>query len=403
MLKRLSLAPALTLMLTLAACSGGDDGQNDPPPLPVTISAPVIRDVTEWEDFIGRFEAIESVEVRPRASGYLTRVHFTDGQYVRKGQLLFSIDARPTQAALDQAKAQLARSQATLINARTELARSENLAKAQAASQEEVEQRRAALRAAEADLAASQAAVRAAQLNVGFTSVTAPISGRVSQRLIDAGNSVAADQTVLTTIVSTSPIHFSFQGSEASLLNYERRGDTLLGAPVRIRLQGEDDYSHDGRIDFVDNALSSGSGTIAVRALVQNPGGKLMPGLFGQLQLAASAPQPAMLLPAAAIVTDATRRLVYVVDKDNKVRQRPVELGAMVGGLRIIRSGLDAKDRVIINGLQRVSPGQKAQVEVGRFDDNGRVIAPKSSKGAQQPGQQGAAPKGDAKTKGTNS
>lgn len=381
---RSPLAPMLFLSLMLTACSGGGDAQGGPPALPVTVATPLLREVTEWDDYVGRFEAVDSVDVRPRASGYLQRSHFTDGQYVRQGQLLFTIDARPSQARLDQARAQLARAQATLVNARTELARSETLAKSQAASQEEVEQRRAAVRAGEADVAAGQAAVRASQLDVGFTRVVAPISGRVSQRLVDPGNSVTADQTVLTTIVSTSPMHFSFQGSEASLLDYERRGDTLQNAPVRIRLQGESAYSHNGRIDFVDNALSNGSGTITVRAVVQNPDGKLRPGLFGQLQLAASAPRQALMLPATAIVTDGPRRIVYVMGQKDVVQARPVELGQTVGGLRVIRSGITAKDRVIVNGIQRAMPGKPAKAEQGRIGNDGKVIMPKGAQGAGQ-------------------
>ncbi|WP_411338619.1 efflux RND transporter periplasmic adaptor subunit [Sphingopyxis sp. J-6] len=380
------LAPVIFLSLLLTACSGGGDQQGGPPALPVTVAAPLVREVTEWDDYVGRFEAVSSVEVRPRASGYLQRAHFTDGQYVRAGQLLFTIDARPSQATLDQARAQLARAQATLANARTELARSETLAASQAASKEEVEQRRAAVRTGEADVAANRAAIRGAELNVGFTRVTAPISGRVSQRLVDPGNSVTADQTILTTIVSTNPLHFTFQGSEASLLEYERRGDTIDGSPVRIRLQGEDDYRLNGRIDFVDNALSNGSGTIAVRAVVQNPDGKLRPGLFGQLQLAASAPRSAILLPDTAIVTDAARRLVYVVGAKDVVQARPVELGPVVDGLRVIRSGVTAKDRVIVNGIQRAMPGKPVKTQQGRIAPDGKVLMPK-----------GAAPAGQAK------
>ncbi|OWR00010.1 efflux RND transporter periplasmic adaptor subunit [Sphingopyxis witflariensis] len=390
MMKRQALAPLMFLSLMLAGCSGSDDAQGGPPALPVTVAKPLVKEVTEWDDYVGRFEAVDSVEVRPRASGYLQRSHFTDGQYVRAGQLLFTIDARPSQAALDQARAQLARSQATLANARTELARSETLAKSQAASQEEVESRRAAVRTGEADVAAARAAIRGSELNVGFTRVTAPISGRVSQRLVDPGNSVTADQTVLTTIVSTNPLHFTFQGSEASLLDYERQGDELEGSPVRIRLQGETDYTRNGRIDFVDNALSSGSGTIAVRAIVQNPDGKLRPGLFGQLQLAASAPRPAMMLPDTAIVTDGARRVVYVIGKKDVVQARPVQLGPVVGGLRVIRSGITEQDRVIVNGLQRARPGQPAKVEAGTIAADGKVLTPK---GAAPAGK----PKGDAK------
>lgn len=390
MMKRQALAPLLFLSLTLAGCSSSDDAQGGPPALPVTVAKPLVREVTEWDDYVGRFEAVDSVEVRPRASGYLQRSHFTDGQYVRAGQLLFTIDARPSQATLDQARAQLARSQATLANARTELARSETLAKSQAASQEEVESRRAAVRTGEADVAAARAAIRGSELNVGFTRVTAPISGRVSQRLVDPGNSVTADQTVLTTIVSTNPLHFTFQGSESSLLDYERQGDELVGSPVRIRLQGETDYTRTGRIDFVDNALSSGSGTIAVRAVVQNPDGKLRPGLFGQLQLAASAARPSMMLPDTAIVTDGARRVVYVIGKKDVVQARPVQLGPVVGGLRVIRSGITEQDRVIVNGLQRAMPGKPAKIEAGTIAADGKVLTPKAAPPA-------AKPKGDAK------
>ena len=380
---RFPLALSILLSLTLAACSGGDDAQGGPPQLPVTAAAPLVREVTEWDDYVGRFEAVDSVEVRPRASGYLQRAHFTDGQYVRAGQLLFTIDARPSQAALDQARAQAARAQATLANARTELARSTTLAASQAASQDEVEQRRAAVRTGEADVAAANAAIRAASLNVGFTRVVAPISGRVSQRLVDPGNSVTADQTILTTIVSTSPIHFSFQGSEASLLDYERRGDTLQNAPVRIKLQGADDYAINGRIDFVDNALSTGSGTITVRAVVQNPDGKLRPGLFGQLQLAASAPRPAFLLPDTAIVTDGARRVVYVIGPKDVVQARPVTLGPVVDGLRVIKTGVTAKNRIIVGGLQRARPGQPAKVQAGTIAADGKVLTAKAAPAAK--------------------
>lgn len=378
-----ALIPLLFVLLMLAACSGGaDDSAGGPPSLPVTVANPLIQDVTEWDDYVGRFEAVNSVEVRPRATGYLQRAHFTDGQYVRAGQLLFTIDARPSQAALDQARAQLARAQATLANARTELARSTTLAASQAASEEEVEARRANVRTGEADVAAANAAIRSAQLNVGFTRVTAPISGRVSQRLVDPGNAVTADQTILTTIVSIDPLHFTFQGSEASLLEYERRGDTLQGSPVRIRLQGETDYSLNGRIDFVDNALSSGSGTITVRALVPNQGGKLRPGLFGQLQLAASAARPAVLLPDTAIVTDGARRVVYVMGKGDVVQVRPVELGSAVGDLRVVRSGLTVQDRVIVNGIQRAMPGKPAKVQAGRIAPDGKVLTSKAAPAA---------------------
>lgn len=378
----------------LAACSGqADESAAGGPPggaMPVTVATPIVREVVEWDDFVGRFEAIENVEVRPRASGFLQASHFSDGQYVRRGQLLFTIDARPSKAALDQSRAQLARAEATLVNARTELARSRTLAAAQAASQEEVEARTAAVRAGEADVAAARAAIRAAQLNVGFTRVTAPISGRVSQRLVDPGNAVTADQTVLTTIVSTDPVHFAFDGSESLLLRYQRDEGGIQGAPVRIRLSDEADYVHTGRIDFVDNAVSSGAGTIRARAVVRNPTGILRPGLFGQAQLAAAEARPAVLVPDTAIVTDGARRVVYVIDQKNVVQARPVELGAIDNGLRVIRSGLRANERIVVAGIQRARPGAPVQPMPGRIGNDGQVITPQPPQGA--PGAAGGAP-----------
>lgn len=336
--------------------------------MPVTVAQPLASEVVDWDDYVGRFEAVQNVEVRPRVSGYLQGVHFQDGQFVRQGQLLFTVDPRPAQAALDQARAQLARAQATLANARTELARSRTLAASQAASQEEVEAREASVRAGQADVSAAQAAVRAAQLNVGFTRVTAPISGRVSERRVDAGNSVAADQTVLTTIVSTQPIHFAFEGSEALLLKYQREQGGTTGAQVRIRLSDEATYSRAGRVDFVDNAVSTGSGTVRLRAIVPNPDGFLKPGMFGHVRVAGTQPYRALLVPETAIVTDAARKVVYTVRKDGTVAAKPVDLGPLMGDLRVVRSGIAPNDRVVISGLQRAQPGQKVQPRPGRIE-----------------------------------
>jgi RND family efflux transporter MFP subunit len=360
------------LTVLVAGCSSHEEAP-PPPPMPVTVSTPLIQEVVDWDDFVGRFEAVASVEVKPRATGYLQAVHFRDGQYVRQGQLLFTIDPRPSEAALAQAQAQLARAQATLANARTELARSRALAASQAASTEEVEQRTAAVRAGEADVAAARAAIRAQQLNVGFTRVVAPISGQISERRVDPGNSVTADQTVLTSIVSTNPIHFAFDGSEALLLRYQRQNGGNLGSEVRIRLQDEGQYAHAGRLDFVDASINPGSGTIRARALVPNPDGFLKPGMVGHLRLAASPPYRALLLPDNAIVTDAARRVVYVVDAKDTVVVRPVELGPLAGSLRVIRSGLGPRERVIINGLQRAQPGQKVQPRLARIPNPGNV------------------------------
>ncbi len=368
---RFPAAPALAallLSLLLAACSAGEEGAGAPPPPAVTVATPLVQEVVDWDDFVGRFEAVQNVEVRPRASGYLTASHFRDGDFVRAGQLLFSIDSRPAEAALAAARAQLARAQAALVNARTELARSRTLAASQAASVEEVESRTAAVRVAEADIAAANAAIRTQQLAVGFTRVTAPISGRVSERKVDPGNSVTADQTVLTTIVSTDPLHLAFEGSEALLLKYQRQGaGARMGTPVRIRLGDEGSFSHAGTLDFVDTVVSSGSGTVRARAVVPNPTGILRPGMIGYLRLSASQPYRALLVPDSAIATDAARRILYVVDAQNNVRARPVELGPLFGNLRVVRRGIGPRDRIIINGIQRAQPGQKVQPRAGRI------------------------------------
>jgi RND family efflux transporter MFP subunit len=359
------LAAAAALVLALSGCSSEGESAPAPPTAVVTVATPRVDTVVDWDEYVGRFEAIQRVEVKPRVTGYLRTVNFRDGEYVRAGETLFTIDARPAQAQLDQARAQLARAEATLVNARTELDRSRTLAQSKAASVEEVEQRQAAVRAAQADVAAARAAVRADQLDVGFTRVTAPISGRVSERLVDPGNSVTADQTVLTTIVSTDPIHFAFEGSEALLLKYQREGTGGAGTPIRIRLQDESTYRHAGRLDFVDTSIDTGAGTVRARAVVQNPDGFIKPGMFGNARLAGSEPYRALLIPDTAIATDAARKIVYVVGKDGTVAARPVELGPLTGNLRVIRSGLAPTDRVVIGGIQRAMPGQKVQVKPG--------------------------------------
>jgi RND family efflux transporter MFP subunit len=362
-----SLAAAAAVSLLLSGCSGEGESAPAPPAPQVTVATPLVQTVVDWDDYVGRFEAVQSVEVKPRVTGYLQGVNFRDGQFVRAGQTLFTVDARPAQAALDQTQAQLARAQATLVNARTELARSRTLAASRAASQEEVEARQAAVRAGVADVNAARAAVRAQQLTVGFTRVVAPISGRVSERQVDVGNSVTADQTVLTRIVSTNPIHFTFQGSEALLLKYQRQNaGATNGTAVRVRLQDEATYSHAGTLDFVDPVLEAGAGTVRARAVIQNPDGFLRPGMFGHMRLAGSQPYRAMLIPDTAVVTDAARRVVYVVDRDGTVIARPVELGPLTGNLRVVRSGIGPPDRVIIDGIQRARPGQKVQPRPGR-------------------------------------
>ncbi|MES2987707.1 MAG: efflux RND transporter periplasmic adaptor subunit [Pseudomonadota bacterium] len=361
-------AAVAALALTLAGCGGGEQAQGAPPPAAVTVATPLVQDIVDWDEYVGRFEAVQNVEVRPRATGFLASAHFQDGQFVQRGQLLFRVDPRPALAALSQAKAQAAQAQATLANARTELARSQNLAAQKAASQEELESRQATLRSAEAQVAAAGAVVRARELDLAFTRVTAPISGRVSERRVDPGNAVVSDQTVLTTIVSVNPLHFVFQGSEALLLKYQRADSgTRLGTPVRVKLSDETDYAHSGTLDFVDNAIDTGAGTIRARAVIPNPGGFLKPGMFGNLRLEASKPYPALLVPDTAVIADAARQVVYVVDKAGSVVVRPVQTGPLLGNLRVIRSGIAREDRVIIDGTQRAMPGQKVEAKQGKI------------------------------------
>jgi RND family efflux transporter MFP subunit len=387
------IGAAFAATLALGGCGGGSESAPPPAAPPVTVAAPVVQNVVDWDDYVGRFEAIQSVEVRPRASGYLQGEHFRDGQIVRKGQLLFTVDSRPAQAAVAQAQAQLAQAQAQLVNARTQLARSQTLAAQRAASTEEVEQRVAEQRSAQAQVAAANATLRARRLDLGFTRVIAPITGRISERRVDVGNSVTADQTVLTTIVSVDPLHFTFQGSEALLLKYERENAGVrTGTPVRIKLSDESDYSHSGTLDFVDNALDAGAGTIRARAIVANPGGLLKPGMFGSARLEASRPYPAMLVPDTAVVADAARQLVYVVGKDGTVAARPVVTGPLFNGLRVVRSGLNRDDRVIIGGIQRARPGQKVTPQPGKIE--APAAAPAAPPSANAPPASAAQPAG---------
>lgn len=341
-----------------------------PPPPVVTVSKPLSRMVVDWDDYVGRFQASKSVEVRPRVSGQLTALHFRDGDIVKQGQLLFTIDPRPFTAALDQAKAQVASASTALNLARADLARANRLISDQAVSAEEIDSLRAKAQSAQAQLASAQAAVRARQLDVEFAHVRAPITGRVSDRRVDVGNLVAgegaAGATILTTINALDPIYFSFNGSEALYLKHQRQQDGADQAEVR--LQDEAEYKWKGRVDFTDNAIDNGSGTIRGRAVIANPNYFLVPGMFGNMRLGGGKAHQALLVPDAAVVTDQARKVVYVVAKDGTATAKPVEIGALANGLRVIRSGIDANDRVIIQGTQFVMPGAPVKTIAGRID-----------------------------------
>jgi len=375
------LAVLLASLLVLASCGKKDDGKGAPPPgapggppPEVTVAHPLAKPIVDWDDYTGRFEAIDRVDVRPRVSGYLQSLKFRDGQFVRKGQLLMTIDPRPFQAVLDQAKADEARYVAAAAVAQTAFARSKQLLDLKAVSQEEFDNAQATLRQAQAQLGAARAATKAKALDVEFTRVTAPASGRASDRKVSVGNYVTSGTTVLTTIVSLNPIHFVFTGSEAVYLKYQRanragtRPSSRVAAnPVDIRLADETTYRWHGRMDFVDNAIDLGSGTIRGRAVVRNPDGLLTPGMFGHMRLLGSGAYQGLLIPEDAVVTDQTRKTVLVVGPDGKVAQRVLDLGPIVDGLRVVRLGLRADDSVIIAGVQRAHAGAPVKIVQGKI------------------------------------
>ena len=377
-MRTVKLAAASVLMAAaLYGCSKGQQAPEQGAP-PVTVAVPLSRTVVDWDQFTGRFEATRSVDVRARVGGYIQSVHFKDGDYVRQGQLLFTLDQRPAQAALAAARAQLAQAQAQLGLARADLARAEGLLASQAVSQAEYDAKKAAVQTAEAAVSAANAAIRSRQLDLEFTRVTAPISGRVSDRRVDPGNLIGGGSSagdILTTIVSSSPIYFVFDGSEATALKYQR--EAAKGAvPIKVRLQDEAEFTHAGTLDFTDNAIDPASGTIRLRAVIANANGFLKPGMFGHAQLAGAAEYQAMLVPDAAIIADGARRLVYVVAKDGTVGAKPVQTGPLVNGLRVIRTGLAADDRVIINGQQRARPGQKVTAQNGTIKPSDAAANP---------------------------
>jgi membrane fusion protein, multidrug efflux system len=362
-------------------------GDAAPPPMPpadVTIATPIARDVTEWDDYVGRFAPSQTVEVRPRVAGAVTSLHFRDGDIVRKGQLLFTIDQRPFQAALAEARAGVASARSALALARSDLGRATRLTGEDAISAGEVDSLRARVQAAEAALAAADARVRTRALDVEFSEVRAPISGRISDRRVDIGNLVAGGEsgtgTLLTTINALDPIYFSFDASEALFLKARRERKAGAGAaPVEVRLQDEADYRWKGQIDFTDNGLDPRSGTIRGRATIPNPGLFLTPGLFGNMRLSSGGMVHALLVPDAAVQTDQVRKTVLVVGPDNVVAAKPIVIGPVVDGLRIVRSGLAPNDRVVIAGMQSAAPGAKVAPHPGKVAPDPNAAAPAAS------------------------
>lgn len=362
------VATGLSGLLILSGCEKGGQGAGGPPAAPqVVVSQPLKKNVQEWDEYTGRFAALEEVEIRARVSGYLTAVNFKDGQIVFKGDPLFTIDPRPYQAAADIARAGVAQGQASVQLAQRELDRARDLRQTQAVSQSVLDNRAQQLQNAQAQLLGAQAQVRAAELDLEFTSVKAPVTGRVSNHRVSVGNLVSggsAQSTLLTTIVSLDPIQFYFDADQASYLRYvrqSRNGERVSSRdnpnPVILALPDEQGFVHKGHIDFVDNQIDDGTGTIRVRALFDNADMVLTPGMFARLRLVGRPNYDGLLLPDAAIGTDQNRRFVYVLDKDNKATYRGVTTGPLIDGLRVIRDGLVETDKVVVAGLQRVKPG----------------------------------------------
>ena len=348
------------------------------PPPAVVVAPPLVLRLTEWDEYTGRFEATDTVDVRARVDGYLDSIHFRDGALVKRGDLLFVIDPRPYEAVLEGARADVVRAQTRLELAQTDFTRGEALFAIKGISQEEQDRRTQTRKEAEAALIVARAAERAAALSVEFTRVRAPIAGRISRKFVSIGNVISGGQagsTLLTTIVAVDPIQFLFDASESDYLKYsrlnasgERQSSREVANPVRIRLLDEPSFTHVGKMDFVDNSLDPATGTIRGRALVPNPGGFLTPGQFGRLQLLGSGEFDALLVPDSAILSDQSRRFVWALGKDDVPEQRVVEPGNLERGLRIIRAGVQRDDRIVINGMQRVRPGAKVTPTAGHIE-----------------------------------
>ncbi len=373
--RRLTMAGVSILAAAvLTACSGSHAEEAGMPPPPSVSAAPVlVKQVSQWDDFSGRVEAVESVELRPRVSGYIDKVNYVEGQEVKKGDVLFTIDARSYRAELDRATAELNRARTQAQVSRSEADRARRLSDQQAISTETWEQRRAVSEQALAQVQAAQAAVDAARLNMEFTQVRAPINGRAGRAMVTAGNLVTAGDSasVLTTLVSLDKVHVYFDADEGTFLRYaqmarkgERPSERDSELPVKVGLSGEEGFPHEGKVDFLDNQVTRSTGTIRVRALLDNADRAFTPGLFARVQLLGSGQFQAMLIDEKAVLTDQDRKFVYVVDKDNKAQRRDIELGRNADGLRIVEQGLKAGDRVIVDGVQKVfMPGMPVQAK----------------------------------------
>lgn len=382
----------LTAASILFASSAADAQQGPPPQPPVTVAPPVAKRISTWDEYSGRFEAVETVEVRPRVSGFIDKIHFKDGQIVKAGDVLFTIDAREYRIAVESAEAEIARADAQVDLAENEVERARPLVQTGAVTERDFDQRSANLNVQRAALQAAQATLKRAQLNLEWTSVTAPVSGRISDRKVDVGNLVSngasGTSTLLTTIVSLDPIHFVFDASEADYLRYGRL--SLSGGrkssrdaenPVRVRLADEAEFKHTGHMDFVDNQFNARSGTMRGRAIFENKDQLFVPGVFARMQLFGGEVD-ALLIPDGSVVSDQMRKMVFVVGEDNVVKGVPVSLGPIEDGLRVVTKGLGKDDKIVIEGIANpmVRPGAKVTPKAGEI----KAAAPPPAPPSQQ-------------------
>ncbi len=356
--------PAIAALSLLAACGGGEQHQMPPPD--VNVAAVVTKSVTQWDEYSGHIEAIESAEIRPRVAGHLNAIHYAEGSMVEKGQLLFTIDGREYKATADAAAADASRAEARAALAEQELKRAESLIGERAISQGELDQSRMEAEQAKADVLAARANHARAGLELGFTHIRAPFKGRAGEAMVKPGNVVVPNQSVLTTLVSVDPVYVTFVGDERAFLHYQdivREGNAesprTARTPVLIGLANDDGFPHKGEVDFVDNALNPTTGTIRARAIVPNPDGRFTPGLFARVRLLGETLPSALLIHEQAVLTDQDRRYVYIIGKDNSAERRDVTLGSPIEGLRVVETGLKAGDKVIVNGMRKIFfPGQ---------------------------------------------
>ncbi|MEQ1952391.1 efflux RND transporter periplasmic adaptor subunit [Mesorhizobium sp. CN2-181] len=356
-----------------------------PPPPSVTVAKPVVRDIVEDDEFVGRFDAVDEVAVRSRVAGYLQEVHFRDGALVKKDDLLFTIDQRPYQAAYDAAKSQVDVTTSALAFAKMQLERAETLTKSGNLSMSTLDDRRREFLGAQALQQGAEAALRTASLNLEFTEIKAPLAGRIGRRLVSVGNLVQPDSTLLTTIVAVDPIDFYFDIDERSYFAYARdartRGGVMQegggGLDVVVHVADRNEAAFNGRLDFAENRLDQQTGTMRVRARFDNKDGVLQPGMFGRVNVPGSLPHKGILLPDEAIGADQNRRIVYVVDDAGLVSTKPVRTGPRIDGYRVIREGLTGDETVVVNGLMRVRPGVNVKPEM-------TTLPPKATEGQTQ-------------------